>query len=351
MSGYCFYTPDAESLIAKTRLKGYIDSFCERTKKQTYVVCKPLSKDDAKYDYEKAVAIFSSGMQPCFIDLGGDEDKFYEYVDDFKEDISFLAEKFKYREKIGRKKHWDRLFHESNVDGFNFDELNISPKEGRVVDLIISLIVGSINDVSKIDLDAQDLLSSVKSKIILFDTDQTSFVFRTGPGKRYVIQGLAGSGKTELLLHKLKEIYSSENDERIAFTCHNKILASSMRSRIPEFFDFMRVEKQIEWNKKLFCFHSWGSGRDPFSGLYRYICFCYDLTFYSLSAGSFDEVCAKSLLELKNKGGEIKPCFDYIFIDESQDFGESFLELCELVTAKKNICSRRCISEYFSYYR
>lgn len=335
MSGYCFYTPDAESLIARTRLKGYIDSFCERTKKQTYVVCKPLSKDDAKYDYEKAVAIFSSGMQPCFIDLGGDEDKFDEYIDDFKEDISFLAEKFKYREKIGRKKHWDRLFHESNVDGFNFDELNISPKEGRVVDLIISLIVGSINDVSKIDLDAQDLLSSVKSKIILFDTDQTSFVFRTGPGKRYVIQGLAGSGKTELLLHKLKEIYSSENDERIAFTCHNKILASSMRSRIPEFFDFMRVEKQIEWNKKLFCFHSWGSGRDPFSGLYRYICFFYDLTFYSLSSGSFDEVCAKSLLELKNKGGEIKPCFDYIFIDESQDFGESFLELCELVTAKK----------------
>lgn len=335
MSGYCFYTPDAESLIEKTRLKGYIDSFCERTKKQTYVVCKPLSKDDAKYDYEKAVAIFSSGMQPCFIDLGDDEDKFEEYIDDFKEDISFLAEKFKYREKIGRKKHWDRLFHESNVDDFNFDELNISPKEGRVVDLIISLIVGSINDVSKIDLDAQDLLSSVKSKIILFDTDQTSFVFRTGPGKRYVIQGLAGSGKTELLLHKLKEIYSSENDERIAFTCHNKILASSMRSRIPEFFDFMRVEKQIEWNKKLFCFHSWGSGRDPFSGLYRYICFCYDLTFYSLSSGSFDEVCAKSLLELKNKGGEITPCFDYIFIDESQDFGESFLELCELVTAKK----------------
>ncbi|HCB3010124.1 TPA: DNA helicase, partial [Klebsiella aerogenes] len=91
MSGYCFYTPDAESLIEKTRLKGYIDSFCERTKKQTYVVCKPLSKDDAKYDYEKAVAIFSSGMQPCFIDLGDDEDKFDEYIDDFKEDISFLA--------------------------------------------------------------------------------------------------------------------------------------------------------------------------------------------------------------------------------------------------------------------
>ncbi|WP_272517934.1 DEAD/DEAH box helicase [Providencia sp. PROV221] len=335
MAGYCFYTPDAESLINKANLRTTIESFCEREKKQTYVVCKPLSKDDAKYDYENAVAIFTSGMKPCFVDLGGDEDKFEEYIEDFKEDISFLAEKFKYRDKIGRKKHWDNLFLEANSKDFNFENLKIGAKDGRVADLITSLIVGSINDVSKIDLDAQDVLSSVKSKILLFDTDQTSFVFRTGPGKKYVIQGLAGSGKTELLLHKLKEIYSGEGNDRIAFTCHNKILASSMRSRIPEFFDFMRVEKQIEWNKKLFCFHSWGSGRDPLSGLYRYICYYYNLTFYSLSAGSFDEVCAKSLAELKNKGGEIKECFDYIFIDESQDFGDSFIELCELVTAKK----------------
>lgn len=335
MAGYCFYTPDAESLINKANLRTTIESFCEREKKQTYVVCKPLSKDDAKYDYENAVAIFTSGMKPCFVDLGDDEDKFEEYIEDFKEDISFLAEKFKYRDKIGRKKHWDNLFLEANSKDFNFENLKIGAKDGRVADLITSLIVGSINDVSKIDLDAQDVLSSVKSKILLFDTDQTSFVFRTGPGKKYVIQGLAGSGKTELLLHKLKEIYSGEGNDRIAFTCHNKILASSMRSRIPEFFDFMRVEKQIEWNKKLFCFHSWGSGRDPLSGLYRYICYYYNLTFYSLSAGSFDEVCAKSLAELKNKGGEIKECFDYIFIDESQDFGDSFIELCELVTAKK----------------
>lgn len=335
MAGYCFYTPDAEALIEKAGLRASIESFCEKTKKQTYVVRKPLSKDDAKYDYEDAVAIFMSGMKPCFVDLGGDEEKFDEYVEDFKEDISFLAEKFKYRDKIGRKKHWDKLFHEADTSNLDFKDLNVGIKDGRVIDLIISLIIGSINDVSKINLDAQDVLSSVKSKILLFDTDQTSFVFRTGPGKRYVIQGLAGSGKTELLLHKLKEIYSGEGSDRIAFTCHNKILASSMRSRIPEFFDFMRVEKQIEWNKKLFCFHSWGSGRDPFSGLYRYICHCNDLTFYSLSSGSFDEVCAKSLAELKRKGGEIKECFDYIFIDESQDFGESFIELCELVTAKK----------------
>ncbi|WP_341848624.1 DEAD/DEAH box helicase family protein, partial [Enterobacter hormaechei] len=105
---------------------------------------------------------------------------------------------------------------------------------------------------------ANNILDSVKSKIILFDTDQTSFVFKSGIGKKFVIQGLAGSGKTELLLHKLKEVYSKNSEARIAFTCFNKILASSMKSRIPDFFDFMRVERQIDWNNKLFCFHSWG---------------------------------------------------------------------------------------------
>lgn len=77
-----------------------------------------------------------------------------------------------------------------------------------MIDLIISLIVGSINDTSRINLEANNLLDTIKSKIILFDTDQTKFVFQSGFGKKSVIQGLAGSGKTELLLHKLKEIYS-----------------------------------------------------------------------------------------------------------------------------------------------
>ncbi|MCY2550821.1 hypothetical protein OXA72_15480 [Klebsiella pneumoniae] len=71
-----------------------------------------------------------------------------------------------------------------NENDFSFDDLTLDTKESRIVDLIISLIVGSINDMSRIDLNANNILDSVKSKIILFDTDQTSFVFKSGIGKK-----------------------------------------------------------------------------------------------------------------------------------------------------------------------
>lgn len=335
MSGYCFYTQDAQALAEKANIKNLIDDYANTRKKQTYVLCKPLSKEDIEYEYDEAIAVFSSGMKPCLIHLGNDQDKFDDFVEDFKEDVSFLAEKFKYREKIGRKRDWQALFEELSPDNIDFESYQLDKAQARTVDLITSLMVGSINDVSKVNIEADNLLDSVKSKIVLFDTDQTSFVFKSGHGKKYVIQGLAGSGKTELLLHKLKEIYSNDTDSRIAFTCFNKILASSMKSRIPDFFDFMRVEKQIEWNEKLFCFQSWGSGKDPFSGIYRYICYYYKIPFGTYAAGSLDVHCKKAIKDITSQGEVNKKAFDYVFIDESQDFPSSFIELCELVTEKK----------------
>lgn len=329
MSGYCFYAPDAQDLAEQAGVREQIEEFAERHKKQTYVLRKPLAKEDAEYDYDDAIAIFSSGIRPCFVNIGTERDEqFSEYADDFIEDIAFLSEKFRYREKIGRKKHWSSLFNRCEADDLDFTSLEVeTAADRRIVDLITSLVVGSINDVTKINLDAHGVLDTVKSKIILFDTDQTSFVFRSGGGKKFVIQGLAGSGKTELLLHKMKEIYSRDFEARIAFTCFNKILASSMKSRIPSFFDFMRVERQIDWTNKLFCFHSWGSGKDPYSGMYRYICHCYGIPFGSLQSGSFDQVCRRAIQAIKDIAGERKYIFDYVFIDESQDFANSFIEL------------------------
>lgn len=336
MSGYCFYSPEASEIAQKFNVAEIINEFAECIKRQTYVLRRPLTKEDAEYEYEDAIVIFSAGRKPYFIDLGGNKDDFGEYVDDFLEDVSYLAEKFKYKDKIGRKKHWIGLFQKGEIKDINFEVMNPSGSvEARIADLVTSLVIGSINDVDKIDLEAEAILDKIKSKIILFDTDQTSFVFKTRTEKKIAIQGLAGSGKTELLLHKLKEIYSYDVEAKIAFTCFNKILASSMRARIPEFFDFMRVERQIDWNEKLFCFHAWGSSSNPVSGMYRYICYFYGLQFGNMYSGTFDQLCQKAKVQIESLGGEKKFAFDYVFIDESQDFPESFIELCSLVTSKK----------------
>jgi len=341
MAGYCFFEPNANELLDRAGLTDDIKAYSEHVKKQTYVLSKPLTLEDATYEYDNAVVVFVSGMKPFFLNLGDEAstESFKIYAEEFIDDISHLSEKFKYREKIGRKRNWEEHFLEFNKDNIDFSRLPLErAADIRTIDLIISLVVGSINDAKKINLETVDSLDAIKSKIILFDTDQTTFVFKPTPSKKLVIQGLAGSGKTELLLHKLKEIYSKDTDAKIAFTCFNKILASTMRGRIPDFFDFMRVERQIDWDNKLFCFHSWGSGRDPNSGMYRHICHSLGIPFRTFMTGlngSFDAVCKLAVEEVKAIPQESRRVFDYVFIDESQDFSPSFIELCELVTLKK----------------
>ena len=165
----------------------------------------------------------------------------------------------------------------------------------------------------------------------MFDGEQTKFIFDEPKKKRITIQGLAGTGKTELLLHKIKELYTDDNECKIVFTCHNVILADSLRKRVPEFFNFMKVEEQIEWEKRLWVMRSWGSYGNPDSGVYSYICNHYHIPFSRFSYNrSFDTICSEALLRL-NQMEDFQSCFDYILIDESQDFSEVFFALCEKV--------------------
>jgi len=199
---------------------------------------------------------------------------------------------------------------------------------------LISLLTGSINDIEQVKADVLDnILDKVKQKIVLFDGDQTRFIYQKPENKKVTIQGLSGTGKTELLLHKLKDIYTASKDKKIIFTCHNKILADSLRNRIPDFFNFMKVEEQIRWNERLWCVRAWGSQGNRNSGAYSYICNYYNIPFYRYSYTSdFDNVCKMALNDLNSVINQTGYAFDYTLIDESQDFPASFFELCSKVT-------------------
>ncbi|HBM2093618.1 TPA: DEAD/DEAH box helicase, partial [Escherichia coli] len=286
------------------------------------------------------------GYQLAFVAFSDDVDGIQNFIEDFIEDLGSLSDKYNYKDTIGRPRAWkDKLVTECSYADFSFGNLDKFFDEIKITDgvlakkseLIISLLTGSINNIDKVKGNVPDnILDKVKQKIILFDGDQTRFVYQKFDKKKVVIQGLSGTGKTELLLHKLKEIYlDKENlNSKIMFTCHNKILADNMRKRIPEFFNFMKVEQQISWNERLWCVNAWGSQYDGNSGAYRYICEYYGLSFYRFSyVMTFDKVCRIALDELKKlPSNEFKHCFDFMLIDESQDFPSSFIELCELVT-------------------
>ena len=315
-----------------------------------YLLKSPLGNKKYVYADKDSFILLSPHHKITFITCRGILDNVFEdYYEDVIEDIGAISDKFLYKEYIGRTREWKekltrKVLSESLLKNINqfYNEAYVEDVViRRKLELVISLFIGSINDITNVSLDEpKEILDKVKHKIQLFDGDQTNFIYGSLDKKVVTIQGLSGTGKTELLLHKLKELYTENESNRIFFTCHNKILAKNLHERIPAFFNFMKIEQQIEWNRRLWCSNAWGSQGDRDSGLYRYICYFYGISFYTYSQGnSFLQVCQLALQELKKKkeeeGDEWKYAFSYVLVDESQDFDDTFVELCLLVTEKQ----------------
>lgn len=329
-------------------LKG-VQVFANSQKKQVYVISCPLTDKKYSYSYHGAYIILVPKRKIAFVHRDGSLEDFQDYIDDVLDDIASLADKYLFKDIIGRKRHWsnliERINQEPNDD--NFEQLYsgilfAGTEYHRTLDILISLFIGSINDAQRVStVSPTNILDKVKKKIQLFDSDQTRFIYDdiNTDQKIVRIQGLSGTGKTELLLHKLKDLYVTDPESRICMTCHNKVLADSLSKRIPRFFDFMKVEKQIEWNHRLWCNNAWGRAGDNNSGAFRFICDFYDIPFMSLrSAGSFKAACESALERIKEQfdmSETPRYAFTYMFVDESQDFDESFFQLCELVTEKR----------------
>lgn len=315
--------------------------YSEKFSKQVYIIKSALGISNAlEYDYDDYIVVLLPGRKIVILNTGEDNVAFEDFLSDFIEDLGYLSEKYEYKKVLGRPKTWKKRLI-CTTDYCSIDDiLRLSEltelEEIRHAEFLISLLIGSVNDINEVGELPTNLLESIKRKIVLFDGDQSRFIYSNKvDSKRVTIQGLAGTGKTELLLHKLKTIYTNEQNSKIVFTCFNKILSEKMKTRIPEFFDFMKVEEQIKWNERLWVIPSWGSASNRNSGIYSYICKEYGIHFQTYSeARSFEVVCDDAIQKLKAMG-KIEPCFDYILIDESQDFPNSFFELCETVSAHK----------------
>ncbi|ANB35848.1 superfamily I DNA and RNA helicase [Rhodovulum sulfidophilum] len=334
-----FFFLQAEKDERNQALYDELENWSSKKSAQIYIVNQPLGDDRYDYDNEDCAVVMSPGRKICLINFSEDEDGFSEFIEDFLEDVGSISDKYEYKDAIGRPRKWrkDLIFTvpdgaEYDIERYIQDSRIEDPGKRRLSELVISLVTGSINDIERATAEVPDnLLDKVKQKIQLFDADQTRFIYKPINKKSVHIQGLSGTGKTELLLHKLKDIYIRNPSSRILLTCHNRILADNLRKRIPEFFNFMKVEQQIEWDRRLWCMHAWGSRGNPNSGTYRYICHYFDVPFYTFGQSSFDAACKAAIEAIKAKKEGLEYAFEYILIDESQDFPQSFLDLCELV--------------------
>lgn len=337
--------PDTASDSRIRSILNALENFADQEKKQVYVIDKPVGERRYQYLYKEAMIILIPNVKILIVNVGDDSEEFDEFTSDFIEDLGYISDKYEYKSFLGRPRKWSNELIE-DISFRNGDDIvsfirsnSLSDMNARKGELLISLLTGSINDINRVDGDIpQSSLDQIKKNIILFDGEQTRFIFQQQDKKRITIQGLAGTGKTELLLHKLKNIYINEENSKIFFTCFNKILAKNLKDRIPQFFDFMKVEEQIKWDERLWMERSWGSQSDKNSGIYSFICNHYQIPFQRYSWGvTFEAVCKRALERLNQleEEGAFEPFFDYILIDESQDFNEAFFQLCEKVTKKQ----------------
>lgn len=348
MDNSLFYI-NFDSLDEKENLINEIKEYSMKKSSPVYIINRPLhiinkTSEEIKkdYSYEKAMVVLTPKHKIMFINFGNNNDIFDDYIENFIDDIGYISRRYGFETIIDKSRSWRRKFvhfinnedimQKSFVDLLNENKLS-GKDDIRKGEILISLFTGSINEADRIKGDVpENILDQIKRKIILFDGEQTKFIFNEPNKKRITVQGLAGTGKTELLLHKIKELYTAPENLRIVFTCYNVILADNLKNRVPIFFDFMKVDEQIKWDEKLWVMRSWGSQNNKNSGVYSYVCNYYNIPFQRYEPNiTFDYVC-KQALKYINKLENFDYCFDYMLIDESQDFSDSFFELCEKIT-------------------
>lgn len=338
---------DIDSLKYRNVINDF-QQYADAHKMDVFMFKLPKSDlNDSDYDYKNCFMILSVGYKVALINGGTSEDDYNNYCEDVYDIISYLFSKYEYRAQLGRFKKWGEPLINTNIGLEDLNDVDkfwkrlkaSNPQEKKYTELLVTLCTGSINDINRVKAEVpRTLLDQVKQKILAFDADQTRFIYQELDKKLVKIQGLSGTGKTELLLHKLKELYQKPEKYKIFITCHNHILAESLHERIPQFFNVMKVSQQIEWEQRLWCTNAWGGFGNPNSGLYRYICGYYEISYYNFrQTGSFDRACKFAIDAIKRKypDGKIPSAFDYILIDECQDFKKNFFELCKLVTSKQ----------------
>ena len=213
------------------------------------------------------------------------------------------------------------------------DEINLtlpgldSPLDEYNYSLLVSIIQNAsiINKTSNIYVDepAQNMFEAIElnnKKIAQFDYDQMAASL-TITEKSERIRGLAGSGKTVLLAMKAARLHKRFPEKKIAFIFYTKSLYNQANNLIRKYYNQI-ADDEPNWDN-LKVLHSWG-GATTGEGFYSYVCKEHGIIPKTLRQGDLVSNC-KELLDRT----DLHPLFDFILVDEAQDFPLEFFLLVE----------------------
>lgn len=93
-----------------------LQTYSEETKSLIYVLNRPLTDQKYSYAYSQSLIILSPKHKIAIIDFGNMEEKFENYVEDVIEDIGSIADKYLYKDVIGRPRQWRKSLMNYNLD-------------------------------------------------------------------------------------------------------------------------------------------------------------------------------------------------------------------------------------------
>lgn len=181
-------------------------------------------------------------------------------------------------------------------------------------------------------------ISEVESQILMFDKDQQEGYIGALSGPQR-IRGLAGSGKTVVLAMKaaLTLLKGESSNSRILYTFTTKSLYQHVQRLIQRFY--REFDDDLSNLDRVSIKHSWGGKTN--NGVYFEACQAFNHTFLtypqaaSMAPPGMDafEFACKDLLD----SVEIEPLYDYVFVDEAQDYNKYFLRLCTKLAKGKRV--------------
>ena len=189
---------------------------------------------------------------------------------------------------------------------------------------------GRLNDFKRLIAGAKsdkigDAIKLIDTKIAYLDNQQHAAAIQIPDGPQR-IRGMAGTGKTIILTMKAAFLHSRYPDKKILYTFHTQSLYNQIRDLITKFYRETE-EKDPNWNN-LLIMHSWG-GRAK-EGVYSRACLKNSIEFLPFSRSGLSSdlgyICSKALEQ------KINPEYDFVLMDEAQDFPPSFYQLIYKLT-------------------
>ncbi|CZX74275.1 ATP-binding domain-containing protein [Enterobacter hormaechei subsp. steigerwaltii] len=179
------------------------------------------------------------------------------------------------------------------------------------------------------------IVSQLESAISRFDANQLSSCVNEVDGIER-IRGLAGSGKTVVLAMKVAITHLRNPEKKILYTFSTKALYQHVKRLITRFYrQFDDVDPDFDNSIKIM--HAWGGTTTP--GVYHNACVNNSAPFLDFGKAQrlspknpFSYAC-KTLID----GYNVQPEYDYVFVDEAQDFDSNFLQLCLKLAQNENM--------------